>query len=165
MNKKLRRNVELLRDILLILSVPVIFSYLYILHQEQLELKESTIQLLQQEKEQLANNQIENVSQRYEALKKFYSEEAIILRDTVESQKVLISEYDSIIKNTHPDSTVNLSIETARQVLLDLEDKDLLEKVVNLYMSRDSLLIEQIERYEQIIIAQQNIIKSYKEKK
>ncbi len=149
MNKKFRKNVRLVRDVFLIIGLPVIFSYLYLLHQEQIALKESTIQLLEQEKQQLAKNQIENVNQRYKAVKNFYSEEANILRDTVETQKELIKEFDSIIKNNYNDSThIRISLEQAKEAIRNAMRVESYKDELKVMKEKESIYKDLIKSYK-----------------
>ncbi|SHF69568.1 hypothetical protein SAMN05444483_10281 [Salegentibacter echinorum] len=148
--KKIKQVVTLIRDILVICSLPVLLTYAYTIHKEQIESKDATIELLKLRNDQLENSQIEKAYDRINSLKNFYNDELnIVESDLIENQKVNDSLSEILNSNFRVTDSSHLIIdlEMGKRILKDLYRGD-----------RDSVLVE---RKDSIIFLLEKINNSY----
>ncbi|WP_298527033.1 hypothetical protein [uncultured Christiangramia sp.] len=131
--KKFKQIITIIRDVLMIFSIPVIIGYAYTIHKEQIETKNASIEFLKLQNDRLENSQIERSFQRINSLKAFYSEElemqsdSLLFKDAVNDS--LVKELNQKIRS---DSTnIILELDIANMIIKDLIRGD-----------RDSVIVE-----------------------
>lgn len=152
--KKLKQIITIIRDILMIFSIPVIIGYAYTIHKEQIETKNASIEFLKLQNDKLEHSQIERSFQRINSLKAFYSEElemqgdSLLYKDAINDS--LVKELNKKIRS---DSTkIILELDIANMIIKDLIRGD-----------RDSVIVkiqnELIANYEYRDSLSDNVIK------
>lgn len=163
--KKIEKIIKLIRDIVMILGIPVVISYAYIIHQEQMKIKESTIEFLEAKIENLRENQIDRATLKIKALRDFYDEEienleSMLMSETIISDSLSIRLNSPIIlDSTHIALTINQVKKLLKALLRGERDSLLLQT----YIKSETALREQIRINNEMISIQKSQIISYQD--
>ncbi|MEX0966115.1 MAG: hypothetical protein WD077_02680 [Bacteroidia bacterium] len=160
--KKFKEIVTLIRDIIMIVGIPIILSYAYIIHQEQIKTKDSTIELVKTENEILKENQIDRAITKLKSQREFYENEITDLEMRVKAKTGLVDSLKMADRHLFVDSpNIILSETVARKVLVDLHRCDIDRELLELYIKIDSVYKIQDNLYKKMLLSQSHQLATF----